>query len=254
MGLADGKIAAQDQHLYISPDTSPPEADVHDFRVYDHRVDLAEARLLATSFPDAVCGNGVRERSRGEKCDDGNSLSGDGCSDECTIEDGFICAGASVARASADICVEGTVLLSTSFGHPSGEARNGNFPSGNATQGLDSTLRARVRMENAADGYLYGPNEVTNPSRRSERNFVSVDRVRPPDSFPPRWPTSTGTPPDQGTRSRRAWKQVRRRDRLRGLRMYGWNSVNRPWRLATGLLLNLPCDSDRCPAGTQCSR
>jgi cysteine-rich repeat protein len=34
--------------------------------------------------PDPVCGNGVREV--GEACDDGNHATGDGCSDTCTVE------------------------------------------------------------------------------------------------------------------------------------------------------------------------
>ena len=34
----------------------------------------------------AVCGDGVVQTEVGEECDDGNTESGDGCSDECTIE------------------------------------------------------------------------------------------------------------------------------------------------------------------------
>ena len=38
-----------------------------------------------------ICGDGL---SMGEnKCDDGNSLDGDGCSSQCQIEDGYICFG-----------------------------------------------------------------------------------------------------------------------------------------------------------------
>lgn len=36
-----------------------------------------------------VCGNGRRDV--GEQCDDGNKLSGDGCSPSCTIESGWQC-------------------------------------------------------------------------------------------------------------------------------------------------------------------
>ena len=37
----------------------------------------------------AVCGDGTRDTD--EACDDGNYLSGDGCSEMCTIEPGYIC-------------------------------------------------------------------------------------------------------------------------------------------------------------------
>lgn len=40
-------------------------------------------------FDSPVCGNSVNES--GEKCDDGNSVSGDGCSSSCLIETGWAC-------------------------------------------------------------------------------------------------------------------------------------------------------------------
>ena len=50
------------------------------------------------------CGDGVRVLWRTEEeCDDNNTLSGDGCSANCTIETGFTCAGGSIA--TPDACV-----------------------------------------------------------------------------------------------------------------------------------------------------
>ena len=37
------------------------------------------------------CGNGITENN--EKCDDGNTTDGDGCTSKCTIEDGYTCPG-----------------------------------------------------------------------------------------------------------------------------------------------------------------
>jgi cysteine-rich repeat protein len=37
------------------------------------------------------CGNGKVEREYGEVCDDGNSVSGDGCSQNCKVENGWAC-------------------------------------------------------------------------------------------------------------------------------------------------------------------
>ena len=36
-----------------------------------------------------LCGNGIFDS--GEECEDGNQVNGDGCSTDCTIEDGFYC-------------------------------------------------------------------------------------------------------------------------------------------------------------------
>lgn len=36
-----------------------------------------------------ICGDGIKVS--GEKCDDGNNKKGDGCSDTCEVEDGWIC-------------------------------------------------------------------------------------------------------------------------------------------------------------------
>ena len=38
----------------------------------------------------SMCGNGVREAA--ELCDDGNTVSGDGCAQQCVVEAGWACA------------------------------------------------------------------------------------------------------------------------------------------------------------------
>jgi cysteine-rich repeat protein len=43
-------------------------------------------------LPD-ICGDGVKKSS--EKCDDGNSVDGDGCTKTCNVEIGFYCFGGS---------------------------------------------------------------------------------------------------------------------------------------------------------------
>ncbi len=43
------------------------------------------------------CGNSVRQP--GEECDDGNAISGDGCSSNCKIENGYLC-----SLSSPDLC------------------------------------------------------------------------------------------------------------------------------------------------------
>lgn len=52
------------------------------------------------------CGNGLRF-STSEQCDDGNSISNDGCSQLCTIEKDWTCSGGS--STSADVCVKNEI-------------------------------------------------------------------------------------------------------------------------------------------------
>ncbi len=59
----------------------------------------------------SLCGNAVQEQT--EACDDGNSVSGDGCSDMCAVESGFSCTsdrGPSVCS-RLSVCGNGTVDL-----------------------------------------------------------------------------------------------------------------------------------------------
>jgi cysteine-rich repeat protein len=52
--------------------------------------------LVQSEAPD-ICGDGVVTPD--ENCDDGNTISGDGCSANCTIEAGFACNG------SPSVCI-----------------------------------------------------------------------------------------------------------------------------------------------------
>ena len=49
----------------------------------------ASTPTTATFTTSANCGNGAE--NTGEQCDDGNTVSGDGCSNSCEIEDGYLC-------------------------------------------------------------------------------------------------------------------------------------------------------------------
>ncbi len=50
--------------------------------------------------PQQICGNGILEQ--GEECDDGNLLAGDGCSQLCEIEEGWLCNSASPTTCAPD--------------------------------------------------------------------------------------------------------------------------------------------------------
>ena len=81
------------------------------------------SQLSRVDYVSPLCGDGVVEP--GEACDDGNSIAGDGCAPDCTLETSPLCvAGQSKA------CVEGSVVViaagSFLMGAPDAEA--GRYP------------------------------------------------------------------------------------------------------------------------------
>jgi cysteine-rich repeat protein len=85
-------------------------------------VDDVEVYRCSTELPPSDCGNGVIDA--GEQCDDGNTFSGDGCSDICQIEDGWQCDDPTPPGEVADASFEaGTpnpswAEASTNYGSP----------------------------------------------------------------------------------------------------------------------------------------
>ena len=59
--------------------------------------------------PQDICGD--TERHSGEECDDGNTVSGDGCSSTCKIEDGWMCGAADGQKDQCAQCGNGQQTL-----------------------------------------------------------------------------------------------------------------------------------------------
>ena len=57
----------------------------------------------------STCGNGVVDVAAGEECDDGNQVSGDGCSADCTIETDYACSSPGHLCVSTVVCGDGRV-------------------------------------------------------------------------------------------------------------------------------------------------
>ncbi len=82
-----------------SKDTSSPPID-EDGSDEDAGTDEGEDDA-ATDAPIApkTCGNAAIDKN--ETCDDGNGAAGDGCSETCVVETGFVCTGAGAASCAA---------------------------------------------------------------------------------------------------------------------------------------------------------
>ncbi|HJL15422.1 MAG TPA: DUF4215 domain-containing protein [Sandaracinaceae bacterium LLY-WYZ-13_1] len=164
---------------------------------------------VTTSTP--VCGDGAVEGT--EECDDGDTSSGDGCSDICLVESGFSCSGepsTCVSAAANAECSGATVLGSsgsvtgedTSIGgpEPSGSGCTSGdglvlwyevtVPAGNATTvtvttadtSFDAVIDAFDACGAAAcvaseDGFVGGGTEeltLTNPTGTDQTRYVAV--------------------------------------------------------------------------------
>ncbi|RXM37106.1 Pappalysin-2 [Acipenser ruthenus] len=76
------------------------DMDVSPGQVYRYTVQVEAEQALSVPSPvlpyvhgAPYCGDGQVQRMRGEECDDGNLLDGDGCSKKCYKEAGFNCKG-----------------------------------------------------------------------------------------------------------------------------------------------------------------
>jgi len=69
-----------------------------------HSAAASDDVIFRGGFDIPVCGNGALQGI--EVCDDGNVTVGDGCSDKCEVENGFVCTAQSPSECAA-ICADG---------------------------------------------------------------------------------------------------------------------------------------------------
>ncbi len=97
--------------------------------------DCKGAPVLPSTYPCLVssnnlCGNGTLNNA--ETCDDGNKISGDGCSSNCNIESGFSCSGTPSA-CSVPVSLCGNGVINSGEACDDGNTTNGNGCSSNCT-------------------------------------------------------------------------------------------------------------------------
>jgi cysteine-rich repeat protein len=160
---------ARERLLYIAQRRDYSGSQVYDFRSYNNvALSQNEISKLKKLYPPSSCGDGVRVP--GEECDDGNIVSGDGCSWKCTIEPGYICRGGNTTYVAADSCNLGSWTLNINF-------ENTNYPGGTANVDITTYNAAQWRL-NAAIPLLYehigSDGDVT--TRRNGNVYVAVEK------------------------------------------------------------------------------
>jgi fibro-slime domain-containing protein len=105
------------------------------------------------------CGDGILQAYLGEECDDGNMVSGDGCSSTCTLEPGWVCATPGKACVNTIVCGDGKI-------EGTEQCDDGNTKSGDgcsSTCTLESGYACPVPnspcMPKCGDGILIAPEQ-----------------------------------------------------------------------------------------------
>jgi cysteine-rich repeat protein len=89
-GVAGSCLAAGDRRSGVDFINFFAEAETAYFIVYDGPEDSGSFVLEVSCEPIPECGDGYTIADE-EECDDGNLVSGDGCSADCTVEPGYYC-------------------------------------------------------------------------------------------------------------------------------------------------------------------
>ncbi|MBI5150110.1 MAG: DUF4215 domain-containing protein [Candidatus Omnitrophica bacterium] len=106
-----------------------------------------------------VCGNGTLEGT--EQCDDGNAVSGDGCTASCTLEK---CGDTVVQSGLGEICDENTQSCTTSNGYRGTQTCNAQC----------SAFSACVSTESCGDGTVNGSEQCDDANTRGGDGCSSV--------------------------------------------------------------------------------
>lgn len=96
----------------VAPETTPADTTPADTTAADTTPADTSTDTGPDVTPDPSCGDGVLQPARGETCDDGNTRSGDGCRDDCILEEavgaGFTggqCGGDLDCAPAGSVCV-----------------------------------------------------------------------------------------------------------------------------------------------------
>ncbi len=132
-----------------------------------------------TSFPeswlegDSVCGNGIIEP--GEECDDGNTLSGDGCSATCRIEQGWECTGE--PSVCVTVCGDGLIRGNEECDDGNTSPGDGCSSGCRIEEGWNCTGEPSVCNPICGDGIIVGNEECDDGNTESGDGCNHVCRI-----------------------------------------------------------------------------
>jgi cysteine-rich repeat protein len=124
------------------------------------------------SIPTDLCGNGDVES--GEECDDDNDSDGDGCSSDCEVENGWECSG------EPSDCEKKSTNAPTTPAYECGKWPD--LSSGHAEYGLTNDLCERGDMTGSTDGNFY-PERVLNRAELLKVAIFNKDGKEPSESY-----------------------------------------------------------------------
>lgn len=107
-----------------------------------------------TCTAGGICGNGQTEG--GETCDDGNAVSGDGCSDLCQVESGFQCTGVPSVCVQTGVCGDGATFGAETCDDANTSSGDGCNAACQVEQGFVCTGQPSVCTSSCGDGILAG--------------------------------------------------------------------------------------------------
>lgn len=125
-----------------------------------------------------ICGDGYIILP--ETCDDGNKVSGDGCTSDCKIEDGWTCL--SPGKPCVDICGDGRTMSKEPDACDDGNTMNGDGCSASCHWELyykctQSNTSRSVCSVRCGDGYIYGA-EACDDGNTNDNDGCSADCSR----------------------------------------------------------------------------
>jgi cysteine-rich repeat protein len=108
----------------------------------------------ATCTSLETCGNGIPDFA-GESCDDGGTANGDGCSSTCAVEPGWVCSG--TPSVCTPQCGDGTILVPEACDDANLTSGDGCGPTCTVEAGWSCAGQPSVCTATCGDGLVVGP-------------------------------------------------------------------------------------------------
>src|SRR6185503_9548013 len=134
------------------------------------------------------CGNGVLEMDKGERCDDGNTMPGDGCSRLCQVAEGWECPTAGMPCRLIAVCGDGKLASNEVCDDGNKTAGDGCSADCNTIDpGFEWRVPGRKCVPACGDGMIIGGEKCDDGNKAADDGCSPTCLVEP-------GATCTGTP------------------------------------------------------------